>query len=110
MAPSEKPTFVLLRARLPAKDAKRLLGRFVTHPARPLDNSEPKNPLSRIKTAPVVIEEKSASMELSAGLCRRNDNLAEDEHDDNNAPWDMELDSENSVPTSVSTEDELILI
>jgi len=65
MTPSEKPTFVLLRARLPAKDAKRLLGRFVTHPTRPLDNSEPKNPLSIIQTAPVVIEEKSASMEIS---------------------------------------------
>jgi hypothetical protein len=66
MSPSEKPTFVLLRARLPAKDAKKLLGRFVTHPTRPLDNSEPKNPLSIIKTAPVVIEEKSASVEISA--------------------------------------------
>jgi hypothetical protein len=66
MSPSEKPTFVLLRARLPAKDAKRLLGRFVTHPTRPLDNSEPKNPLSIIKTAPVIIEEKSASVEISA--------------------------------------------
>jgi hypothetical protein len=62
----DKPTFLLLRARLPAEDATKLLGRFVTHPGRPLDNSEPKDPLAIIKNEPVKITEKAASIEVSS--------------------------------------------
>jgi len=63
---SQKPTFLLLRARLPAKDVKKLLGRFVTHPARPLDNSEPDDPASIISNAPTEIIERSATNQLSS--------------------------------------------
>jgi hypothetical protein len=65
MAP-ERPTFLLLRARLKAEDGAQLLGRFVTHPERPLDNSGPKDPAAIIHGTPTEIEERSASNQLSS--------------------------------------------
>ncbi|ORY05709.1 hypothetical protein BCR34DRAFT_604457 [Clohesyomyces aquaticus] len=63
---SEKPTFLLLRERLEAEYGTQLLGRFVTHPERPFDNSGPQDPATIIHSTPTKIEEQSASHQLKS--------------------------------------------
>ncbi len=53
-----KPTFLLLQARLPRLEPGKFIGRFVTHPARPLDNFAPQDPAAIIGDEIVVVEER----------------------------------------------------
>ena len=63
---ASKPTFLLLSAGFSTQNHSAYLGRFVTTPSRPLDDSTPSDPSSLLCSEPVVLEDRDATIELSS--------------------------------------------